>query len=320
MLIFFVLSLIAGISLGPSSVGINQILPTLLGNGSFQEEFILFSVRMPRIIVLALAGMALALSGAILQTLTKNDLADPGIIGINAGAGISIAVFYLFVDANLENYTYLLPAVGFIGALVTVGVILMFSSDRQHGIQPVKLVLMGIGFASALSGLMVIFISGAKYEDVQFISKWLAGSIWGTDWPFILALLPWMMVALPILIWKQQTMNLIALNDTVAKGLGVNIHRDRLILLVVAVALAASAVSVIGSISFIGLIAPHIARQLVGSRHQNFLFLAPIIGASLLVFADTIGRIIYSEQTIPAGIIVSIIGVPYFLLLLMKSR
>lgn len=114
-------------------------------------------------------------------------------------------------------------------------------------------------------------------------------------------------------------MNLLALNETVAKGVGVNIRRDRLILLVVAVALAASAVSVVGSISFIGLIAPHIAKQLVGARHQNFLFLSPIIGAAILVLADTIGRIIYSEQAIPAGIIVAIIGVPYFLYLLRKT-
>lgn len=319
MLILLLLSLVAGISLGPSAVGINQILPTLFGYGSFKEEFILFSVRMPRVLVLALAGMALALSGAILQSLTKNDLADPGIIGINAGAGISITVFYLFVDANVENYTYQLPAVGFIGAIITAAFIFLFSRDKRNGIQPVKLVLMGVGMASALSGLMVILISGANYEDVQFISKWLAGSIWGADWPFILALLPWLIIAIPILLWKQRSMNLLALNETVAKGLGVNIQRDRLLLLVVAVALAASAVSIVGSISFIGLIAPHIAKQLAGSRHQNFLFLSPIIGAAILVFADTIGRIIYSEQTIPAGIIVAIIGAPYFLYLLRKT-
>ena len=319
MIMLLIVSIVAGISLGPSAVGINQIIPTLLGEGTFKEEFILFSVRMPRVIVLTLAGMALALSGAILQTLTRNDLADPGIIGINAGAGVAITIFYLFVDGQLEYYKYQLPAVGFLGALLTAGFIFMFTVDKRNGMQPVKLVLMGVGVASALSGLMVILVSGAKQEDVQFISKWLSGNIWGADWPFILALLPWLIIAVPILLWKQQSMNLLALNETVAKALGVTINRDRILLLIVAVALAASSVSIVGSISFIGLIAPHMAKQLVGSRHQNFLFLSPIIGAILLVFSDTIGRIIYSEQTIPAGIIVAIIGAPYFLYLLRKA-
>ena len=318
MVLLLLASIVAGISLGPSAVGIKQIIPTLFGNGSFKEEFILFSIRMPRVFVLSLAGMALALSGAILQTLTKNDLADPGIIGINAGAGVAIAVFYLFVDAKSIYYAYQLPAVGFFGAIITAGIIFFFTTDKQNGVQPVKLVLMGVGIASALSGLMVILISGAKNEDVQFITKWLSGNIWGADWPFILALLPWLIVAIPILLWKQKSMNLLVLDETVAKGLGVSINRDRILLLVIAVALAGSAVSVVGSISFIGLIAPHIAKQLVGSKHQNFLLLSPIIGAAILVFADTIGRIIYTE-TIPAGIIVAIIGAPYFLYLLRKS-
>lgn len=315
----FFLSLLAGISLGHSSVSIKQLVPTLLGNGTFKEEFILISVRMPRVIVLALAGMCLALSGAILQSLTKNDLADPGIIGINAGAGFSIAIFYLFVGADIQYFVYQLPFVGFLGAILTAVVIYLFTVDRQRGIQPVKLVLMGVGFASALSGLMVILISAARPEDVQFISSWLAGSIWGADWPFILALLPWLVIAIPILLYKQRSMNLIALNETIATGVGVKINQERVILLVVAVALAASAVSVVGSVSFIGLIAPHIAKRLVGAKHQNFLFLSPLIGATLLVISDTIGRIIYSEQIVPAGIVVAIIGAPYFLYLLRKS-
>lgn len=315
----FLLILLTGICLGHSAVGIKQLIPTLLGNGTIKEEFILFSVRMPRVIVLALAGMCLALSGAILQSLTKNDLADPGIIGINAGAGFAIAVFYLFVGADIQHFVYQLPFVGFLGAILTSVVIYLFTVERQAGIQPVKLVLMGVGFASALSGLMVILISAARPEDVQFISSWLAGSIWGADWPFILALLPWLVIAIPILLYKQSSMNLIALNETIATGVGVKINRERVVLLVVAVALAASAVSVVGSVSFIGLIAPHIAKRLVGAKHQNFLFLSPLIGATLLVISDTIGRIIYSEQIVPAGIVVAIIGAPYFLYLLRKS-
>ncbi len=317
--VLLLLSLLAGISLGASSVGINKIIPTLLGNGTFKEEFILFSVRLPRVLVLMLAGMALALSGAILQTLTRNPLADPGIIGINAGAGLAITIFYIYVDAQMENYAFQLPFVGFVGAMLTAVLLYVFSYSRTNGVEPIKLVLMGVGFAFALSGLMVIIMSGADQADVLFVSKWLSGNIWGADWPFILAILPWLILFIPILFFKTRTMNLLTLNETVVKGLGVTIQRERVQLLIIAVALAAVSVSVVGSITFIGLLAPHIAKQLVGVKHQSFLFLSPLIGGTVLVFSDTIGRVMYSEQTIPAGIIVAVLGAPYFLFLLRKA-
>ncbi len=317
--VLLLLSILAGISLGASSVGINKIIPTLLGNGTFKEEFILFSVRLPRVLVLMLAGMALALSGAILQTLTRNPLADPGIIGINAGAGLAITIFYIYVDAQMEKYVFQLPFVGFVGAMLTAVLLYVFSYNREKGVEPIKLVLMGVGFAFALSGLMVIIMSGADQADVLFVSKWLSGNIWGADWPFILAILPWLVLFIPILFFKTRTMNLLSLSETVAKGLGVSIQKERVQLLIMAVALAAVSVSVVGSITFIGLLAPHIAKQLVGAKHQSFLFLSPLIGGTILVFSDTIGRIIYSEQTIPAGIIVAVLGAPYFLFLLRKA-
>lgn len=318
--VFALLVIIGGISIGASSVSFNRILPILVGNGTFKEEFILFSVRLPRVTILILAGMCLAVAGAILQTLTKNDLADPGIIGINAGAGVGITIFYLVMDGGLANFAYILPLVGFMSAILTAVIIYFFAYDKDHGIQPVNLVLIGVGFASALSGLMMLLISSAERADVQFISQWLAGSIWGADWPFIWALLPWLVLALPILMGKAKTLNILALNEATAKGLGINHNKERAILLTIAVALAAAAVSVTGSLSFMGLIAPHIAKKLVGAKHQRFLWLSMLIGATLLVLADTIGRTIYSEATIPTGIVVAIIGAPYFIYLLKKSN
>ncbi|MEK4228245.1 FecCD family ABC transporter permease [Solibacillus sp. FSL H8-0538] len=310
---------ICGISIGASSVSIDRILPTLFGNGTFKEEFILFTVRLPRVLLLSLAGMCLALAGSILQTLTKNDLADPGIIGINAGAGVGITIFYLLMDGGLTHFAYILPAVGFLSAIVTAAVIYFFAYDKEHGIQPVNLVLIGVGFASALSGLMMLLISSADRADVQFVAQWLAGSIWGADWPFIWALLPWLVIALPIIGRKTKTLNILALNEATAKGLGVYLKKERAILLTIAVALAAAAVSVTGSLSFIGLIAPHIAKKLVGASHQRFIWLSMLIGATFLVLADTIGRVVYSEATIPTGIVVAVIGAPYFIYLLKKA-
>ncbi|KOP80846.1 iron ABC transporter permease [Lysinibacillus sp. FJAT-14745] len=310
---------VMGISLGAASVSIDRIIPILMGDGSFKESFVLFSVRLPRLFVLAAAGMALALAGAVLQGVTRNDLADPGIIGINAGAGVGITLFYLLVNGDLPHFAYVLPLVGFCSASLTALCIYFFSYKRNEGVHPVQLILVGVGVASALSGVMMILISSAKRSDVQFIAQWLAGNIWGTDWPFFWALMPWLVLGIPFIFYKANVLNVLAMTEQTAVGLGLNIGRERLQLLVVSVALAAAAVSVTGGIAFIGLMAPHIAKQLVGPRYQFFLPITLFIGASLLMLADTIGRVAISSATVPAGIVVACIGAPYFLYLLRKN-
>jgi len=324
-LIFLLLSLlllgtiVVSIGLGPASLSYDRLLPTLLGQGSFKEDFVLFSLRLPRIVITLLAGMALALSGSILQGITRNELADPGIIGINTGAGVAVAIFFLYFPVDVGSFIYGLPVAAFLGALVTAVAIYALSYDRNRGLQPIRLILTGVGFSMALSGIMVILISSTKREKVDFIAKWLAGNIWGTDWTFVYALLPWLIILIPFTLYKANKLNLLALNEPVAIGVGVSIEKERIQLLLTAVALAASAVSVTGGISFIGLMAPHIARALVGPRHQWFLPIALLIGGWLLVLADTIGRNIAGPDGVPAGIVVALIGAPYFIYLLLKK-
>jgi iron complex transport system permease protein len=154
---------------------------------------------------------------------------------------------------------------------------------------------------------------------VDFIAKWLSGNIWGTDWPFILALLPWLVILIPFTLYKANRLNLLGLSEQVAIGVGVSIEKERIVLLIAAVALAASAVSVTGGIAFVGLIAPHIAKALVGPRNQLFIPIAILIGGWLLLLADTIGRNLVEPAGIPAGIMVSLIGGPYFVYLLLKK-
>ncbi|WP_417898503.1 iron ABC transporter permease [Bacillus haimaensis] len=313
------LTVVVGIGIGYSSVSHDRLLPTLLGNGTFKEEFVLFSIRLPRIIITFLAGMALALAGSILQGITRNDLADPGIIGINTGAGVAITIFFLYVPIEAGSFVYILPLVAFIGALLTACLIYLFAYSKQTGLQPVRLVLTGVGFSMALSGIMVVLISSADREKVDFIAKWLAGNIWGTDWPFILALLPWLIVLIPFTLYKANRLNLLALSEPVSVGVGLSVERERLVMLFTAVALAASAVSVTGGIAFVGLMAPHIAKALVGPRNQLFLPVAILIGGWLLLFADTLGRNLVDPSGIPAGIMVALIGAPYFMYLLLKK-
>ena len=319
LLALILLTAIASMGLGYSPISYDRLVPAILGQGTFKEEFILFSIRLPRILITLLAGMALALSGAILQSVTRNDLADPGIIGINSGAGVAIAVFFLFIPVEAGDFVYLLPLVAFGGALATAALIYAFSYSRSTGLQPIRLVLVGIGFSMALSGVMIVLISSAEPEKVDFIANWLAGNIWGADWPFIVAILPWLLVLIPFTLYKANRMNVLGLSDPVAVGIGVSIEKERVVLLLAAVALAASAVSVTGGIAFIGLMAPHIAKSIVGPRHQLFLPLAILIGGWLLLLADTVGRNLLEPSGIPTGIMAALIGAPYFIYLLLRK-
>ncbi|MDQ0228198.1 FecCD family ABC transporter permease [Metabacillus niabensis] len=318
-LLLILATIVIGLGMGSASVSYDRLLHILLGQGTFKEEFVLFSIRLPRILITLLAGMALAVSGAILQGITRNDLADPGIIGINSGAGVAIAVFFLFFPIEAGSFVYMIPLVGFLGAVLTACLIYLLAFNKNSGLQPVRVVLIGVGFSTALSGAMIVLISSAERTKVDFIAQWIAGNIWGTDWPFIWALLPWLIVLIPFTLYKANRLNLLGLSEPVAIGVGLSIEKERIILLLTAVALAASAVSVTGGISFIGLMAPHIAKALVGPRNQLFIPVAILLGGWLLLFADTIGRNLIEPSGVPAGIMVSLIGAPYFVYLLLKK-
>lgn len=320
LVLLILITIVVGKGLGYASLSYDRLLPTLLGQGSFKESFVLFSVRLPRIFITLLAGMALALSGAILQGVTRNDLADPGILGINSGAGVAITIYFLFMPINPESFVFMLPVVGFMGAILTVCLIYALSYSQYKGLQPTRLILVGIGCSMALSGLMMVLISSSEREKVDFIARWLAGNIWGTDWPFIVAMLPWLMLFIPFTLYKANRLNILSLGEATAIGVGISVKRERIQLLLASVALAASAVSVTGGISFIGLMAPHIAKSLVGPRNQLYMPIAILIGGWLLLIASIIGRFIVQPDGMPAGITVALIGAPYFTYLLIKQK
>ncbi|MED5078090.1 iron ABC transporter permease [Geobacillus stearothermophilus] len=305
------------LSTGDAPLSYNRIVPTLLGYGSMEEEFILFSLRLPRLFITLLAGMALALSGAVLQGLTRNDLADPGVLGINAGAGAGVALFFLFFPIEAGTFLYALPLVAFTGAILTAVAIYAVSYKKTTGLQPVPFILTGVGMSMALSGLMIVLISAADRTKVDFIARWLSGNIWGDDWPFIWAVLPWLAAGTLVALYRAKHLNILHLGDPVSIGVGVHVRRERLVLMTTAIAVAAAAVSVTGGISFIGLMAPHIAKSIVGPRHERVIPASMLIGGWLLLAADTIGRNVLAEP-LPAGVIVSLIGAPYFIYLLLK--
>jgi iron complex transport system permease protein len=314
------ITIVVSLGLGYASLSYDRLIPTLIGKGTFKEEFILFSLRLPRILITLLTGMALALSGAILQAITQNDLADPGIIGINSGAGMAITVYFLFAPLDVGNFAYLIPCIAFAGALATSALIYITAYDRKTGLHPIRLVLVGVGFSAALSGGMVLLMSSAEEQKVDFVAKWLAGTVWGTDWAFILAVLPWLILLVPFAMYKMNQMNLLSLDEALAIGLGVRTQRERLLLLLAAVALAAAGTSVTGGIAFVGLMAPHLAKVMIGHRAQLYLPICILLGGWLLLLADTIGRNAVDPDGIPAGVVVSLIGAPYFIYLLTRNQ
>src|SRR5699024_364930 len=281
---------------------------------------ILMEFRMPRMIITILAGAALAMSGAIIQSVTKNPLAEPGILGINAGSGFAIALFIVIGHVNAGNFVYILPIVSLIGGVLTALIIFSFSYNKGEGITPASMVLVGVGMATALSGGSRTLMSTFDKDQSEFIASWLDGNIWGDEWAFVIAFLPWVLVLIPYLLFKSNVLNLLNTHQHIAQGVGVKIGRERIVLLLVAVVLSSTAVSVAGAIGFIGLLGPHIAKSIVGPRHQLFLPISILIGAFLLVLADTVGQVILQPSGIPAGIVVAIIGAPYFLYLMYKTK
>lgn len=296
-----------------------QFFKTIFGQGNELDSMILFEFRMPRMIITILAGASLALSGAILQSITKNPLAEPGILGINAGSGFMITLFLVVGTIKAGDFVYVLPLVSMLGGLATAMVIFAFSHKKGEGINPVRMVLIGVGLSTALSGASITIMSTFDQDQMEFVARWFAGNIWGDEWPFVFAFVPWLAIVMPFLFYKANVLNVLSTNEQVSVAFGINNNRERILLVFLAVVLSSAAVSVAGGVGFVGLMGPHIARSIVGPRHQLYLPIAVLNGAILLVVADTIGKIVLEPNGLPAGIIVAIVGAPYFLYLMQKS-
>jgi len=308
------------LAIGDIHISLESLLQTLLLTGSKIDEFVVFRLRLPRLFIVLSSGAALALSGALLQGVTRNELADPGIIGINAGAGVGVTVFFLLFSYDAKSFSYLLPVAAFLGAGLTALLIFAFSYQRKTGIHPYKIILVGIGFSMALSGFMILLISSAERDEVQFISSWLAGNIWGGDWPFVLVIVPIILIAIILIFFKLQTLNILQLGEEAALGLGVSLQKVQVFYMVVATLLAASAVSVVGSIGFIGLMSPHIAKRLVGQQTQRYIPITLLLGSTILVVADFLAKQLVEPNGLPTGLLVAFIGAPYFLYLIVRNN
>lgn len=294
-----------------------EVLKTILGLPSASPDypFIINTLRLPRTLVAFAAGVGLAISGTILQGLTRNPLADPGILGVNSGAGLAaVSLIVLFPNIPL----FVLPLSAFSGALAVAILIYLMAWDK--GSSPLRLILMGVGFAAVLNALTTLIITFGEINSVTQALVWLAGSVYGRSWEHLKVILPWLAVFVPLSLMLAMPLNVLSLGDDIAKGLGTRVEWQRGLLLLSSAAMAGASVAVAGTIGFVGLMAPHLGRQLVGPTHEGLLPTAALIGGVIVVLADWLGRVLFAPIQLPCGVVTAAIGTPYFLYLLIRNR
>ncbi len=320
---FMILVLIFLFSAGMGEQFINpwKTLNILFGNGVDFEQMIVQSFRMPRIIVSILVGISLAVAGTMLQAILRNPLASPDVTGITGGASVSVVLFLAFFSNESNALTvsiHWMPLSAFIGAAVMA--FLLYRLAWKDGLSPFRLVLIGIGLWALTKALTNLFmILGPIYRASQ-ANIWITGSVYGANWSNVRILLPVTIVLIIFAFIMTRHLNIQELGEDIALGVGTKIERLRLGLLLLSAALIGSAVAFAGGIGFVGLMAPHIARKLVGSSFGPLLPLSALIGAILVLIADTIGRTFFLPIEVPAGVFTAAIGAPYFIYLLYKQR
>nr|WP_314170421.1 Fe(3+) dicitrate ABC transporter permease subunit FecD [uncultured Aggregatibacter sp.] len=278
-----------------------------------KNYFTLMEYRLPRALLAIIIGGALAISGVLVQSVVRNPLASPDILGINNAAGL-VAVTVLIFLPNLAFYW--LPIFAFIGGVLSFILLWMICG---FNFRPIKMAIIGVAL-SALWAAISHYLMLTNPVEINTAMLWLTGSLWGRSWAYVNVVLPWLLVLLPLPFIFCRDLDTLGLGENKAATLGVSVNKTQILVLVLAVALSTTAVAICGPIAFLGLVAPHLARKLVGGRHRTLLPAAMLIGSLLLQISDILARVIDPPTELPAGILTAIIGAPYFFYLLMRTK
>ncbi len=323
VLVFTAVAIVMMLSAGSGEFPLSpsKVVAALFGYGDEFDRTILVDFRLPRIMMALFVGMALAVSGAILQGITKNPLASPDLIGVTAGASFAVVLFLtLFSDENnaLTVSIQWLPLFAFLGATITALVVFLLS--WKNGIAPFRLLLIGIAVAAFMqAGTTVWILMGPIYQASQ-ATIWTTGSIYGANWSQIYVIMPWALLLIAISLLMRRQMNILELGDDIATGVGSRVQLNRVLLLLLSTGLTGVAVAFAGGIGFVGLLAPHIARRIVGPKFQSMVLFSAGIGALLVLIADWIARVAFAPVEVPAGVWTAAVGAPYFIFLLLTER
>ncbi|MCK9858444.1 iron ABC transporter permease [Paenibacillus sp. ATY16] len=309
--VLVIASLLLGLMAGSVPVALEDIWHALTARGDSPQDTIVFDLRLPRVLIGLLTGACLAASGAILQGVMRNPLADPGVIGVSSGAGLAAVITMVL----LPQFSYLLPAAAFLGALLSSVIIYTLSWDK--GASPGKIVLAGIALnaliGAVMNGVMVMYS-----DRIQAVLPWLSGGLNGRSWHHLSFMLPYAAAGLLLSFLAIKPVNLLMLGDDSAKLLGQKVETQRMLLILLASLLAGTAVSVAGLIGFVGLIVPHAIRLMIGDDYRYLMPASILGGAALVALADTAARTVLDPVELPVGILLACLGAPFFLYLLRK--
>lgn len=306
------------INAGYRSISLEELGQILSGTASQSLTYTLVDLRLPRVLTSLLVGVGLSLSGCLLQGISRNDMADPGVLGINAGAGLLVAAFIVFVPAGLFPSAVALPVLAFAGSAAVAFLGWRLSVVRGAS-SPRRLLLIGVALATGLSSATSLLMLRMSDGDYAFVQNWLAGSIWGASWENVAILAVGLALLVAGALYASRTLNVLGLGEAAATGLGVNVPRATAALTAVAVGASGLACAVGGGLTFVGLVCPHMARRLVGPNFRALVPACVLVGAVLMLLADIISRTLLTPNEIPVGIVAAVIGAPYFLYLLAKS-
>jgi iron complex transport system permease protein len=308
-----VLCLVASVRFGAARIGTWDVISAFTSYDGSEDDLIIRTLRVPRALVAALVGAALAVAGAIIQGLTRNPLADPGILGIEAGAALAVVgSVFLFGASSLTTYALF----AFVGAALAAVVVYALGT-LGGGMSPMKLVVAGAAMAALLSSLTtaVLILNQRTLEEIRF---WLAGSVAGRDLSLLLQVLPYVGAGLLLAFVLGRQITTLTLGEDVATGLGQRIGWVKAGSAVAVVLLAGSAVAIAGPIGFVGLVVPHVARFFVGVDYRWILPYSALLGAVLLVVADIAARVVLRPQELPVGVMTALVGAPFFIYLARK--
>ena len=309
--ILAVLSVLA-LRIGSVSYTTAEILESIFDPSSTIHTIIV-NLRLPRVLLAAIVGMCLAAAGTLLQAVMQNPLADPCIIGVSSGASVAATVVFLVVP----SWTSSLPVLAFLGAAAACLIIYLMAWKR--GVEPTRIILAGTA-VNAMLGAVSSFLTLLNADNLQGVLSWMNGSMAAVSWADVRQLGIYGGIGLVLALLCIKPANALQLGDDMAKNLGLRVNGMRILLSGVGAFLAAATVSVVGMIGFVGLVVPHITRLLVGSNHRVMLPTGMVLGACVVLFADTLGRTIAAPMEIPLGIIMAILGGPFFLFLLRRGR
>lgn len=309
-------SVVLSLAVGANPLGVGTVMETLRGHGNPEANYIVWSLRVPRTVAGLVVGAALGVSGALIQAFTRNPLADPGILGVNAGAAFLVAIGIAFFGiGSVSGYVWL----SFAGALLVTVIVYAIGNSGRGSADPLRLTLAGVAIAAVLSGITT-GMTLSNPDAFDQMRSWNAGTLLGRGFDVLLPVVPFIAIGLVLAVLISADLNSVALGDDLAKAQGVNVLRIRIVVVIAGTLLAGSATALAGPISFVGLMIPHIARWIFGPDQRLIVIASAVLAPILLLVSDVLGRLVVLPGEMPVGIVTAFVGAPVLVVLVRRRK